>query len=282
MTQRLGEILVERGLIDERRLRAALSEAALWGRRLGEVLVARGDCDEDAVLDALADQLGVERAPLPGLDRVPPAVLGLIGPDDARRHHAIPVGVSDDGTLEVAMSDPIDTAARAAIEALAGRPLRPLLALAPQIEAAIDRFYFDGAPPTQDAPFRRFATPARGMTRPARRSSVNHTPTPARGVPATTTPTPPRGIPVGPPPRNRPPVEDAAARSGEWRASEFGALQSEVEVLRRQLQRAYEALRETNIAQRVLLEHLQTAGQIDLEAYQREVRTRIEHARRRR
>ncbi|MCB9527024.1 MAG: hypothetical protein H6703_03715 [Myxococcales bacterium] len=278
MTQRLGEILVERGLIDERRLRAALSEAALWGRRLGEVLVARGDCDEAAVLDALSGQLGVALAPLAAIDRVSPTVLAHLGADDARRHHALPLGLDEDGTLEVAMSDPGDPAARAAVEALTGRRLRPLLALGPQIEAAIDRCYFGGVPPAPDPPFRRLATPARGI---ARRQSVNRTPTPPRGIPVAPTPTPPRGIPQGPPPRARPPVDDAA-RSGEWRASEIGALQAEVEVLRRQLQRAYEALRETQIAQRVLLEHLAAAGQLDLETWQREVKAQIEHARRRR
>jgi HAMP domain-containing protein len=294
VTQRLGEILIERGLIDERRLRAALSEAALWGRRLGEVLVARGDCDETAVLDALSGQLGVEGARLASLERVPATVLAHLGADDARRYHALPIGLDErTGELEVAMSDPADPTVRAAIEALTGRPLRARLALGAQIEAAIDRFYFDGTPPAPEPSFRRLATPAHGIARPARRSSVNRTPTPVRGLPATSTATPPRGIPIGPPPRPRQPAEEAA-RSGEWRGSErgsernaelgteLGALHAEVEVLRRQLQRAYEALRETNIAQRVLLEHLQATGQLDLDTYQRAVKARIEHARRRR
>ncbi len=281
MPQRLGEILVERGLIDERRLRAALSEAALWGRRLGEVLVARGDCDEGAVLDALVSQLGVELAPLASLGRVPADVLAHVSADEARRLQAIPIGVDGrTGALEVAMSDPGDRATTAMLERLTGRPIRALLALGPQIEAAIDRFYFDGAPPTTDLPFRRLATPARGIARPARRTSVNRTPTPPRGLPAAPTPTPPRGIPVGP--RAQHTVEEPA-RSGEWRSTEaVGALQAEVDLLRRQLQRAYEALRDANIAHRVLLEQLQAAGQLDGEAYQRAVKARIEHARRRR
>ena len=38
MRKRLGEILVNAGIIDEMQLRSALAEAARWAKRIGEVL----------------------------------------------------------------------------------------------------------------------------------------------------------------------------------------------------------------------------------------------------
>ena len=53
MHKRLGEILVQAGVIDDEQLKLALAEAALWGHRVGEVLVSRGDCEEAQILEAL-------------------------------------------------------------------------------------------------------------------------------------------------------------------------------------------------------------------------------------
>lgn len=301
LNQRLGEILIERGLIDERRLRAALSEAALWGQRLGEVLVARGDCPADAVLDALSDQLDVPVARLCAHPQLEPSLIAQVPADEARRRKVLPLGHDRDGALIVAMADPRDPVLLAAVATLTGEAISARLALASQIDAAIDRLYFDGSPPPSDGQFRRLATPARGVARPGRRTSVNRsaTPprglpalTPARGMPATLTPsrgfpagepghTPARGFTVeGAPSRGRKTLDDPG-RSGERRGSEaVAALRAEVELLRRQLQRAYDALRETNVAHRVLLEQLRDGGALDIEAYTKAVQIQLERLRR--
>lgn len=294
MNQRLGEMLIERGLIDERGLKAALSEAALWGQRLGEVLVARDDVPADAVLDALSDQLGVPAARLYAVQALDPALLAAVPADEARRRQVLPMGLDPDGRLALAMVDPRDPVQRAAVETLTGRSVRPRLALASQLEAAIDRLYFDGNPPPEPGRFRRLATPARGVARPARRSSINRSSTPPRGMPTAGSMTPARGFKAvdvthtpsrgftveGAPSRSRKTLDDPG-RSAERRGSEaVAALRAEVELLRRQLQRAYEGLRETNIAHRVLLEHLRDQGVLDVEEYTRAVQLQLERSRR--
>ncbi len=294
MNQRLGEILTARGHVDEKRLRSALSEAALWGQPLGEVLIARGDCSADEVLDALGDQLGVEVARLSTLRAVGPNLLAAIPADEARRRKLVPLAFEPDGALAVAMADPRDPVQRSAVETLTGRPVRPRLALASQIDAAIDRVYFDGNPPPRDGQFRRLATPARGVARPARRSSINRSSTPPRGMPTAGSMTPPRGFAAidpngtpgrgftveGAPSRGRKTLDDPG-RSAERRGGEaVAALRAEVDLLRRQLQRTYEALRETHIAHRVLLEHLRDRGALDVEAYTKAVQMQLERSRR--
>ena len=56
--RRLGDVLMEAGLVSERDLVAALSEQEDSGRRLGEVLVGRGVVSAAAVANALAEQYG--------------------------------------------------------------------------------------------------------------------------------------------------------------------------------------------------------------------------------
>lgn len=297
MNRRLGEILIERGLIDERRLRAALSEAALWGQRIGEVLVARGDVDAVDVLDALSEQLDVDVAALDAVKALSPALVAALPAEEARRRKVVPLGVDPDtGVLYVAMADPRDPVQVAALATLCDREVEARLALGTDIDAAIDRLYFGGNPPPAEAPFRRLATPARGVARPAMRASVDRSsPTPPRGMPTEGSMTPPRGFPAvdasgnspargftveGAPERGRKTL-DEPGRSAERRTSEaVAALRAEIELLRRQLGRAYDALRESNVAHRVLLEQLRDEGVLDVERYTRAVQVRLERLKR--
>jgi hypothetical protein len=58
--RRLGELLIERDLIDERKLEDALDVQATTGRRLGEILVSRGALKAPELIAALAQQHGLD------------------------------------------------------------------------------------------------------------------------------------------------------------------------------------------------------------------------------
>src|SRR5262245_11218802 len=58
----LGELLVEKGLVTEDELAAALAEQSVSGRLLGAILVERGLVSGPALATALAEQCGVEVA----------------------------------------------------------------------------------------------------------------------------------------------------------------------------------------------------------------------------
>jgi len=67
---RLGELLLERGLVDERELDGALAVQSSSGRRLGEILVTRGSLAAPDLIAVLAEQHGLdvrveERVPSP-------------------------------------------------------------------------------------------------------------------------------------------------------------------------------------------------------------------------
>lgn len=56
----LGELLVDKGLVDPTALEDALAEQRATGRRFGEVLVSRGALDGAQLTDALAEQYGIQ------------------------------------------------------------------------------------------------------------------------------------------------------------------------------------------------------------------------------
>ncbi len=58
--QKIGEILVERGVVSQAVLVDAITEAKNTGKMVGEVLVERGVCEETVIASALAKQWGVD------------------------------------------------------------------------------------------------------------------------------------------------------------------------------------------------------------------------------
>jgi hypothetical protein len=57
--QRLGEMLIEQGLITTNQLKDALKRQAQIGGQLGSIMVEMGDITTDDLLNSLSQQLGV-------------------------------------------------------------------------------------------------------------------------------------------------------------------------------------------------------------------------------
>src|SRR5216117_2766791 len=102
--KRLGEILVQAGVLDETRLRAALAEQRRWGGPLGRILVEMGGISEEVMVQALSHQLNF---PAINLDTkvIPTDVLDLVPPELAEQHSVLPFAVQGK-FLDVAMADP--------------------------------------------------------------------------------------------------------------------------------------------------------------------------------
>ena len=62
--KRIGEVLLDAGLIDQDQLKAALAESARSGVRVGKVLVDQGIISEADLTRALSSQLRVEMVSL--------------------------------------------------------------------------------------------------------------------------------------------------------------------------------------------------------------------------
>jgi type IV pilus assembly protein PilB len=103
---RLGDLLLEKGLITSAQLDQALAEQQELGGKLGEILVNMGALDAQVLADALAAYFGLVVVNL-RRDNVDPAVLTLVPEEMARQQLAIPVRLEADG-LYVAVAEPSD------------------------------------------------------------------------------------------------------------------------------------------------------------------------------
>jgi len=102
--QKIGEILVLRGAIDEEQLRAALAEQATSGHRLCTHLFLKEVASEDALVGGLAAQQGVPGVAL-NRSTVDLSVLELIPQTVAERYSILALS-HEAGRLTVAMADP--------------------------------------------------------------------------------------------------------------------------------------------------------------------------------
>ena len=124
---RIGEALVEEGVISSEQLSEALAKQKDSGHALGEVLVEQGIVSNHTLVGVLARRLGVVGCLLrPGL--IDPELLKLIGPDEAERLIAIPLFRVRD-TLTVAMSEPQSLPKVDRLRQLTELKIRPVLAL---------------------------------------------------------------------------------------------------------------------------------------------------------
>ncbi len=137
--KRLGELLLENGLLTLEQLDAALGEQRRRRQPLGQVLLAQGLVEEKALARVLSQHFKV-----PLIDftrtRVEKDALALIPEAYAREHAILPVRLDKD-ELEVATVDPGDLALFAELKVLTRKRIKPLLGVRSEIEQAIGQFY---------------------------------------------------------------------------------------------------------------------------------------------
>lgn len=140
---RLGDMLIEKGLITPDQLRIALMEQKKQNEPLGKILVKIGFISESMMRDALGDQLGQESVDLTKI--VPDSdSIKMIPKDHAQRYRLLPVTFDrQQNELTVAMADTFNVIALDQTVALIGEhiKIKPMLASEGEIEAAIDQFY---------------------------------------------------------------------------------------------------------------------------------------------
>ncbi len=134
---RIGEVLVEEGIITNETLSAVLAEQKGTGRRLGEMLVEQGLVTVEELLTTLGGRLGVNHCTLRrGL--ADPSLLAEIGEEEARRLKAIPMFKVHD-TMTVAMAEPQSLPSVERLRQITGCTIRPILAAEANIRESIDR-----------------------------------------------------------------------------------------------------------------------------------------------
>ena len=137
--KKLGEILVDAGLITPEQLSQAVEEARQQQKRLGDYLQDEGMVAAEDVALALSLQLNL---PIIDLTRqhVQPEALALVPEEYARQHDLIPVDLTGD-SLVVVMADPLNMHALEDLRARARKIIQPAVGIPSDIREAINRNY---------------------------------------------------------------------------------------------------------------------------------------------
>ena len=140
---RLGELMMQQGLISQDQLRIALIEQDQNNIPLGRQLVRLGFVSESMVRDLVAHTIGQESIDLSTVVADNDA-LRMVPEDFSRRYHLLPVAYEDaTKTMIVAMADMFNVVALDQLRAMLGGQiqLKPVMAAEAQLEEHIDQFY---------------------------------------------------------------------------------------------------------------------------------------------
>lgn len=140
---RLGELMIQQGLISQDQLRIALMEQDQNNIPLGRQLVRLGFVSEGMVRDLVAHTIGQDSIDLDTVIADADA-LKLIPEDFARRYRMLPIAFENANmTLMVAMADMFNVVALDQLRAMLGADVqvKPVLAGEAQLEDHIDQFY---------------------------------------------------------------------------------------------------------------------------------------------
>ena len=138
--KRIGEILIEKGLITDKTLQRALTRAKRQKKRIGLILEEIEVVTREELAKALAEQLGYKVIGNFAHFRFPTELLDMIPVDIALQHQLFPLKI-EDGKLAIAMADPTDTKIIQEIILSHGLKVVPFVATRQEIISAINRHY---------------------------------------------------------------------------------------------------------------------------------------------
>lgn len=136
---RIGDLLVQNGVITETQLQQALAKQKSTGQRLGRTLINLGFVQEDKFLGFLSEQLS-----LPFVDlrrfKFDNAVVQRLTETHARRFRALALSEKN-GLLLVGMVDPTDIYAADALERILQQPIQQAVVRESELLATLDIVY---------------------------------------------------------------------------------------------------------------------------------------------
>ena len=140
--KRLGDILIETGLLTQSELDKALSLQKGTGKLLGTILVENDFVSEDELLGAIQRQMNIDRVKLSEV-KISESALKLC--DDIgfmKRNSCIPYKV-ENGSLYIAMSDPLNNRVIDDMSIKVGLRVLPVITTSQDIAVALDKYYGD-------------------------------------------------------------------------------------------------------------------------------------------
>ena len=138
--QKIGEILVHAGKIDEGKLNSALAEQKKSNEKIGQVLISMGVIDEDDFITAFSIQMGYPKADNFLLLEADQDAVRLIPEDFARTNSVLAVKKSDKA-VTIVMEDPEDIATIDSVKRLTGLDTDIVVVGSELLNKAMDQLY---------------------------------------------------------------------------------------------------------------------------------------------
>lgn len=139
INKRLGDLLVEAGLLTMEQLNEALRKQKATGKKIGEILIDDAIISESDMIKTLELQLSIPYMEL-GKVYIDADVPKLINENLARRHTLIPIK-RERNKLTVAMADPLNIFARDDVNIATGLEVEPVISNRKDILNAIEQYY---------------------------------------------------------------------------------------------------------------------------------------------
>jgi type IV pilus assembly protein PilB len=144
LAKRIGELLVEGGVLSQSQLEQALFAQRKDGRKLGQLLIELGLVSETQLTQTLSRQLSVPWVSLYHVD-FSRSLLNLLSREIAERYCVVPILVrrvrKQGDTLYIAMDDPTNDSAIDEIARAVSLAVKPMIACPSDIRAAIRVYY---------------------------------------------------------------------------------------------------------------------------------------------
>lgn len=141
INKQLGELLLDRGIIDQAQLERALDVQRNKGGLIGEVLVELGYVKEEDIAQSLTAQYGFPYLPLGNYD-INTEITGIIPGRVARQYLLVPIDKIGNN-LTLAMSNPLNIQAIEDVELLSGCSVQTFVSTSSDIKKAIEKYYKD-------------------------------------------------------------------------------------------------------------------------------------------
>jgi len=139
LRKKIGDILIDKGLISGDDLARALENQKKSGRKLGEILVEEALISEEQLIETIAERLKVPKISIASLV-IDPRVISTVPVEIARRYTLVPVFRIGE-VLTIAMADPLNIIAIDEIKYITKCVIKRVIALEREIKAAIDEYY---------------------------------------------------------------------------------------------------------------------------------------------
>ncbi|MFH2205085.1 MAG: ATPase, T2SS/T4P/T4SS family [Elusimicrobiota bacterium] len=145
LPRRLGDLMVDAGVLKQEQLDASLEQQRKKGGKLGTIMLELGFIEEEQLLEFLGKQCGISYVRLSEKMEIEPEVLEKVSENLARQHVLMPIALTEHKkrgrVLQIAVADPLNVLILDDLKMMTGLEIDAVLASKKDILEAIERFY---------------------------------------------------------------------------------------------------------------------------------------------